>query len=281
VTAIRARGGDPGTILVQLRKSLERQVQKGKLAPEARDRALACVAVSSNLAAVAEADLVIESSVEELEHKTELLAELERHMTPGAILATNTSSLRLETLAEGLTRPTQFVGLHFFNPVTAMPLVEIGLTDRTAPGVAHAARSFATAIGKTPVEMQSSPGYVVNRLLVPYLLHAIETLQDGIANADAIDSAMKLGAAHPMGPLALADFIGLDIVLAMSRSLHAELGESRYRAPSLLRRLVLAGALGRKSGLGLWDYRGATPVPNPECMVVKPSLRPAAVDAAE
>jgi 3-hydroxybutyryl-CoA dehydrogenase len=237
--------------------------------------------LEGQLAAIAEADLVIESSLEDLEHKVELLGTLEAAMTPGAILATNTSSLRLEDLAVTLRRPAQFVGLHFFNPVKKMPLVEIGVLPETAPGVVQAVASFVTALGKTPIELTSSPGYVVNRLLVPMLLHAIETLQDGVADARAIDSAMKLGAAHPMGPLALADYIGLDVVLAMSRSLHAELEDSRYRAPSLLRRLVLARALGRKTKLGLWDYRGETPVPNPDCIVAKPAHRVAVVDAAE
>lgn len=234
-----------------------------------------------DLREVQDADLVIESSLEDLDHKQDLLARIEAEMTPGAILASNTSSLRLESLAEGLARPTQFLGLHFFNPVKKMALVEIGRTERTAPGVSSAARAFVHAIGKTPVEVASAPGYVVNRLMVPYLLHAIETLQDGLASADAIDSAMKLGAAHPMGPLALADFIGLDVVFAMSKSLHTELGDARYRAPSLLRRLVLAGELGRKTKLGLYDYRGDFITVNPACLLPRPTPRPEESEAAE
>ncbi len=184
-------------------------------------------------------------------------------LSRGTILATNTSSLPLEALARAVERPEELLALHFFNPVPAMKLVEVAATERTAPGVLRAALAFVERIGKTPVEVSAAPGYVVNRLLVPLLLHAIETLEHGAASAESIDRAMALGAAHPMGPLALADFIGLDVVLAIARTLHGELSDVRYRAPSLLRRLVLAGHLGKKSGLGIYDWRGDVPAPNP------------------
>lgn len=269
VRAIKATPGDTSKASKQLAATFAKAVAKGKISQADADAAVARVEFSTDLDQVSDVDLVIESALEEFETKASLLANLESRMTQGAILATNTSSLRLEALGEGLRRPEQFLGLHFFNPVSMMALVEIGITERAAPGVIQAARSFCTEIGKTSVDVASAPGYVVNRLLVPYILHAIETLEAGIASAEAIDSAMKLGCGHPMGPLALADLIGLDVVFAMARTLQAELGDSRYRAPSLLRKLVLAGQLGRKTKLGIYDYTGESPRMNPTL-----SLRP-------
>jgi 3-hydroxybutyryl-CoA dehydrogenase len=234
-------------------------VKKGKLGEAERDALLARVEHVDDLARLEEADLVIESAVEDLATKHELLTRLEAHMTPGAILATNTSSLPLLELAEHVDRSERLLGLHFFNPVPEMALVELGVTERTAPGVIVAATAFIEGLGKTPVAVSASPGYVVNRLLVPYLLQAMETLESGAAGTDAIDTAMRLGCGHPMGPLALADFIGLDVVMAMAKSLHHELREPRYRPPSILRRLVLARELGRKSGIGFYDYREGKP----------------------
>jgi len=266
VVAVRARGGDPAPARQRIEKQVERRVKRGKLTAEERDEILSRVEVSADLTALEGCGLVIESAVEELGAKRALLRRIEAHVTPATILATNTSSLPLETLADAVERPEELLALHFFNPVGAMKLVELSATTRTAPGAILAARTLCERIGKVPVEVAPSPGYVVNRLLVPMLLHAIETLESGVATPDSIDTAMKLGAAHPMGPLALADLIGLDVVLSMATALKEELRDKRYRAPSLLRRLVLAGDLGKKTGRGIYDYGGDTPVVNPRLL---------------
>ncbi|MDD9968817.1 MAG: 3-hydroxyacyl-CoA dehydrogenase family protein [Myxococcales bacterium] len=245
-----------------VQKSLERRVKKGKLTQEQADDVLGRIEFTADLAAIAEADLVVESVVEDERTKVELLKKLEGHMHPEAVLGSNTSSLRLEVIAGQLTRPQNFLGLHFFSPVPAMALVEVGAIDQTADFAVRRASDFCEQIGKTVVMVKSSPGYVVNRLLVPYLLHGIETLESGIASAQDIDAAMKLGCAHPMGPLALSDLIGLDVVRAMAETLGRELGGSRYAMPETLTKLTDAGQLGRKSGIGIYDYSGESPVLN-------------------
>lgn len=270
VVAVKATGGDLTKVRAKLEQSLDRRVKKGKLEQSERDAILGRIEIAGTIDVVSDADLVIESALEDFAVKAELLRELEARMSAGAILASNTSSLPLVKLAESVERPEQLLALHFFNPAAVMKLVELGVTDKTAPGVTEAARAFCQQIGKVPVEVSASPGYVVNRLLVPYLLHAIETLEDGIAGPEAIDEAMKLGCAHPMGPLALSDLIGLDVVSAMATTLQAELRDSRYRVPSLLRRLVNAGEIGRKSGKGIFDYTGDTVVPNRSIELPRP-----------
>jgi len=270
VIAVKATGGGLSKVRTKLEKSLDLRVTKGKLEQTERDAILGRIEIAGTLDVVGDADLVIESALEDFAVKAELLRELEARMSAGAILASNTSSLPLLKLAESVDRPEQLLALHFFNPAAVMKLVELGVTDKTAPGVTEAARAFCQQIGKVPVEVSASPGYVVNRLLVPYLLHAIETLEEGVAGPDAIDEAMKLGCAHPMGPLALADLIGLDVVSAMATTLQVELRDSRYRVPSLLRRLVNAGELGRKSGKGIFDYTGDTRVPNRSIELPRP-----------
>lgn len=281
VIAVEATGGDVDRARARVVKSLDRRVAEGKLTAEDRDAILGRIHYTTDPAELADCDLVIESAVEEFEPKARILVEIEEHLTHGAILASNTSSLPLDALADRLRRPEQFLALHFFNPVPAMKLVELSATEHTAPGCVEAARSFVQALDKTPVEVPASPGYVVNRLLVPYLLHAIETLEAGVADAEAIDEAMKLGCGHPMGPLALSDLIGLDVVFAMARTLHAEFRDQRYRAPSLLRRLVLAGHLGRKSGRGIYDYRGDEVTVNPAIDIGRPTMVAAAASDAE
>ncbi len=254
--------GNAQDAAARVAKSLDRGVQKGKMTAPERDEATARITFTNELAALSECELVIESAVEDANQKRRLFTEIEAVLAPSAVLTTNTSSLRLSAFDDVLARPGQFLGLHFFNPVQLMSLVEVGPTKATVPAATEIARAFVAKIGKTPVQVADSPGYVVNRLLVPYILHAIETLEGGIASAEEIDTAMKLGCGHPMGPLAIADLIGLDVVFAMAKTLHTELNDTRYRAPSLLRRLMLAGHLGRKAGKGIYDYSGETPVVN-------------------
>jgi 3-hydroxybutyryl-CoA dehydrogenase len=263
VTAIKATGGDLAAPKQQIAKSLERRVKKGKMTEQECEAVLARIQISSDVGAVAGADLVIESAVEDEAAKLDLLKRIEAKMKPEAVLGTNTSSLRLEALARSLARPERFVGLHFFSPVPAMELVELGGIPQTADFVYARCEQYCKQIGKTPVRIQASPGYVVNRLLVPYLLHGIETLESGIASADGIDTAMRLGCGHPMGPLALSDLIGLDIVYAMADTMERELGDTRYRKPRTLVQLYEAKQLGRKSGIGIYDYSGDKPVLNP------------------
>jgi len=271
VKAIKATPGDLAGPRAKLEQSLKRRVDKGKMSQDEAAAVMARVEFTSDLGAVRDADIVIESAVEDLETKIKLLKDVEQHMTnKEAILGTNTSSLRLEALAEGLGHPTRFVGIHFFSPVPAMALVEIGAPAKTAEFAVKRTEEFCTAIGKTPVRIQSAPGYVVNRLLVPYLLHGIETLESGIADAEGIDTAMKLGCGHPMGPLALSDLIGLDVVYAMAETLERELGDkARYRMPETLKKLHAAGQLGRKSKLGIFDYSVDPPRLNPAIQITK------------
>lgn len=278
VVAVKATNGDVGKARARVTKSLDRRVDKGKLTADERDAILSRITFTNELEDLAECEIVIETALEDATAKTELLRRIEEVVTPSTIVATNTSSLPLEELARGLARPEELVALHFFNPVPAMKLVELASTAHTAPGATQAARAFIQQIGKTPVEVAPTPGYVVNRLLVPYILHAIETLEIGVGDAFAIDQAMQLGAAHPMGPLALADLIGLDVVLAMARTLHRELNDSRYRAPSILRRLVLAGHLGKKTGRGIFDYTGEATTVNGAIDLRRPMVTAAAAE---
>jgi len=243
--------------------SMDRAIKKGKLDPATRDKAVACLTFTADLKNAKGADLVIESAAENLAAKRSMFLDLERIVGDATILASNTSSLRLSAIAEGMHRPERMLGLHFFSPANIMKLVEVGPTQKTTTEVTDAVVAFVNRIGKTPVTLADEPGYVVNRLLVPYMLHAIETLEAKVATPDAIDTAMKLGCGHPIGPLALADNIGLDVVFAMARSLSQELSDPRFRAPSLLRRLVLSNQLGKKTKRGIYDYSGEIPVPNP------------------
>ncbi|HEY6876972.1 MAG TPA: 3-hydroxyacyl-CoA dehydrogenase NAD-binding domain-containing protein [Polyangiales bacterium] len=263
VVAVKLTPGDLEAPRRTVARTLDRRVARGKLSQEERDAILGRIRFTADLSQLAGIPLVIESCVEELKTKGEILASVEPFIPENAILASNTSALRLTELASFLSRPHRFLALHFFNPVPAMKLVEVSATHLTDADACDIASDFCVQIDKTPVQIQDQPGYVVNRLLVPYMLHAIETLELGVASAADIDTAMKLGCGHPMGPLALADLIGLDVVFAMSKSMHHELRDSRFRAPSLLRRLVLAGHLGRKTERGIYDYTDeANPVVN-------------------
>jgi 3-hydroxybutyryl-CoA dehydrogenase len=264
VKGIKVTPGDLEGPKKQIQSSLDRRVQRGKMTAEQAAEVLARIQFVAGVGGVEGADLVVESAVEDEATKVKLLKDLEQKMHPEAVLGTNTSSLRLETLAAALARPERFLGLHFFSPVPAMELVELGAIAKTAPFAQQKAEEFCKLIGKTAVTVQASPGYVVNRLLVPYLLHGISTLESGIASAEAIDTAMKLGCGHPMGPLALADLIGLDVVRAMAETLHRELGDkARYEMPKTLVQLTNAKQLGRKTKIGIFDYGTGTPTLNP------------------
>ena len=251
---VKATPGDLDKPRRAIAESLGRAVKKGKMTAAELDQTLGRLTITSDLDALGPARLVVESIVEDLDVKKRLFSELENKVSHSCVIASNTSSLPIAALAEGLRNPVRFLGLHFFSPVPAMKLVEVAITQRTYPNAVEEAQKFVERLGKTPVMVGETSGYIVNRLLVPYLLDGIAALEQRVAPASAIDTAMKLGCGHPMGPLALADAIGLDIVLAMAKTMHRELNDRRYSPPALLRRLVLNGHLGKKAGLGIYDY---------------------------
>jgi 3-hydroxybutyryl-CoA dehydrogenase len=246
----------------KIAKALQREVEKQRCTAEELEATLDRLSCTNKIHDLSECDLTIESVIEDLEEKRRLFARLEDVVNESAIFATNTSTLSVTALAEATKRPTRVIGLHFFNPAPVMKLVEIVPTLRTDAAVVGAAEIFIEHLKKTGVLIRDFTGFVVNRLLTPYMVDAMRTVQEGLASIAAIDSAMQLGANHPMGPLALADFIGLDIVFHMSNNLYDEYREARFTPPPLLRRLVLAGYLGRKSGKGFYDYSTTPPTPN-------------------
>jgi len=258
---VKATEGDPSKAVAQIKASLDRAVAKGKLDAEAAAAALGRIHATCDKHALDDCDLVIESIVEDLDAKRALFAELSSRLRPDAVLATNTSTLKVADLALGI-RETRTIGLHFFSPVPAMALVEVAHLPGTDADVVPAAERFVASLGKTAVPVLDSTGFIVNRLLVPMLLNAIHAYEHGLASADQIDTAMKLGCGHPMGPLALSDLIGLDVVYAMAKLLYKEFGDACYRAPALLRRLVQEGQLGKKAGRGLYDYSSKPARPN-------------------
>ncbi len=243
-------------------KALQREVDKERCSQEDMDATLGRLSCTNKLHDLSETDLIIESVIEDHAEKVDLFGRLDDIVAESAVFATNTSTLSVTALGEATKRPTRFIGMHFFNPAPIMKLVELVPTLRTDALVLGAAETYIKQLGKTGVLIRDFTGFVVNRLLTPYMVDAIRTFQEGLASVDAIDSAMRLGANHPMGPLALADFIGLDIVCHMATNLYEEYRESRLTPPPLLRRLVLAGYLGRKSGKGFYDYSHKPPQPN-------------------
>ena len=234
--------------------SLARAVEKGRCTAAEREEALGRLAAAPDLeAAAAQADLVVEAAPEDLHLKKELFARLSKAARPDAILATNTSSLPITAIAAAAKNPERVVGLHFFNPVPAMKLLEIVQGERTHPLVVTAARAVGARLGKEVVVVRDSPGFATSRLGIALAMEAIRMLEEGVASAEEIDRAIELGYGHPMGPLKLTDQVGLDVRLAIAEHLLAELGE-RFRPPQLLRRLVRAGKLGKKSGEGFYKY---------------------------
>jgi 3-hydroxybutyryl-CoA dehydrogenase len=235
-------------------KSLDRIVAKGNLSDDDRKAALGRLTGTTDLAKAADVDLVVEAAVENMAIKKAVFAELDGVCKPEAILATNTSSLSITEIASATKRPDRVIGMHFFNPVPMMKLVEVIKGLATSDETKRTVVELCGTLGKTPVEVNEAPGFVVNRVLVPMINEAIGILADGVASAEDIDAAMKLGANHPIGPLALADLIGNDVNLAIMETLYQEFGDTKYRPHPLLRKMVRAGLLGRKSGKGFFDY---------------------------
>ncbi len=235
-------------------RSLDKFVEKGKLTAAEREATLGRLLFTADLTQVASADLVIEAIVEKLESKQQTWRQIDEICKPEAIFATNTSSVPITQLAGVVSHPERFIGMHFMNPVPLMQLVEVIRGLLTRDDVHQTVMDTARSLGKTPVTVNDAPGFISNRILMPMINEAVVCLQEGIANRDDIDTVMKLGMNHPMGPLTLADFIGLDTCLYIMEILHRDLGEDKYRPSPLLRKMVQAGLLGKKSGRGFYDY---------------------------
>ncbi len=234
-----------------IEKGLQRQIVKGKMSPEQAAYILEKITVGPK-AILKNVDLVVEAVSESLDIKKAVFAELDSICKPDCVFATNTSSLPIKSVGEGMSRP--MVGMHFFNPAQVMKLVEVIATDKTPQSMVNWLMDVAKMIGKTPVEVREAPGFVVNRILIPMINEAIGIYAEGVASVEDIDTAMKLGANHPMGPLALGDLIGLDVVLAIMEVMLKETGDVKYRPEALLKRMVREGKLGRKSGVGFYKY---------------------------
>jgi 3-hydroxybutyryl-CoA dehydrogenase len=234
--------------------SLDRFVEKGKLTTAARKEALARLSTRTSLDALAGTDFVVEAIVEDLDAKRALFTSLDALVKPEATLASNTSSISITALAAATKRPDNVLGMHFMNPVPVMALVELIRGQATSDGAMQRATALVRALGKTPVEAADYPGFIANRVLMPMINEAIYAVMEGVGTPEAVDTVMKLGMNHPMGPLALADFIGLDICLAIMNVLHEGFGDPKYRPCPLLRRMVDAGQLGKKSGRGFYSY---------------------------
>jgi len=236
--------------------SLGKAVEKGKLPAADRDAARGRISSTTKLEELSDCDLVIEAIVENLEVKKETYKALDKICKPSAIFCSNTSSLTITELAAATSRPDRFAGLHFFNPVPVMKLVEVVRTIATSDETFHIVYDFAKSLGKEPIRTQDNSGFIVNRLLVPYILDAVRALEAGVGTKEDIDKGMELGCGHPMGPLKLLDFVGLDTTYAIAEIMFEEYRETRFAPPPLLKRMVLAGRYGRKSGRGFYEYGG-------------------------
>ena len=240
--------------LARIHKSMDKAVSKGKMEESARDEAAGRLTGTTDLADLADCDLVIEAIIENVDVKKETFAQLDEVVGDDAIFASNTSSLTITELAMATERPDRFVGLHFFNPVPVMKLVEVVRTIVTSDEAFDTAYDFCQSIGKEPVACRDNSGFIVNRLLVPYLLDAIRAHEEGVGSVEDIDKGMKLGTGYPMGPFTLLDFVGLDTTLYIAEIMFDEYREKRFAPPPLLKQMVQAGRLGRKSGRGFYDY---------------------------
>ncbi len=242
-------------------KSLGKFVEKGKLTATDKDACLSRLKGSTSLKDLAECDIVVEAITENPQIKKETYTAIDSIVKKDAIFASNTSSLTITELSMATARPKQFVGLHFFNPVPMMKLVEVVRTILTSDEAFNAAFAFAKSVGKEPVSCRDNSGFIVNRLLVPYILDAIRAYEEGVGSVEDIDKAMMLGCGYPMGPFTLLDFVGLDTTYFITQVMFDEYREKRFASPALLRKMVLAGRFGRKSGAGFYDYATGTPVP--------------------
>jgi len=250
----RARGA--------IAKSVDKAIEKGKLTPDGRATTLASLTFTTSLDTLATCDIIIEAVVEDLDAKNALWRELDAIAGPGTIFASNTSSLTIAAMASASGRPDRLVGLHFFNPVPLMKLVEVVRTITTSEDTFERSLEFVRRIGKQPIVARDQSGFIVNRLLIPYMLDAIRALENGVGSVTDIDAGMQLGAGYPMGPFTLLDFVGLDTTQRVAEVMFDEYREQRFAPPPLLRRLVLAGHLGRKSGRGFYDHSVNPPVPS-------------------
>jgi len=244
-----------------IERNLGRQVARGTIREEDKAAALARIHMGLDYALFADCDMVIEAATEKEEIKREIFKKLTPHLKPDALIATNTSSISITRLASATDRPGKFIGMHFMNPVPAMSLVELIRGIATDEQTFAATRELALKLGKTPVAAEDFPAFIVNRILLPMINEAVYTLYEGVGSVEAIDTAMKLGANHPMGPLELADFIGLDTCLSVMQVLYEGLADSKYRPCPLLVKYVEAGWLGRKASRGFYDYQGEKPIP--------------------